>query len=94
MAFGVMIETPAAALRGAALVQALSKRVPGAPAEAHPAYGFASFGTNDLTQTTLAISRDDAEAFLPLYVNDGLFAHHPFVSIDPRCRAACRDLRQ
>lgn len=44
---------------------------------------FASFGTNDLTQTTLAISRDDADRFLPLYVNKEFFERHPFISIHP-----------
>jgi pyruvate,orthophosphate dikinase len=43
---------------------------------------FFSFGTNDLTQTTLALSRDDAGKFLPLYVERGVYAEDPFVSID------------
>jgi pyruvate, orthophosphate dikinase len=44
---------------------------------------FLSFGTNDLTQMTSAISRDDAEAsFLRSYLNMGLVSHDPFVSID------------
>jgi len=43
---------------------------------------FFSFGTNDLTQTTLALSRDDAGKFLPLYVDRGIYAEDPFVSID------------
>ncbi len=82
-AFGIMVETPAAALQGKEMVQTLRTPVPGFPKEAHPAYGFASFGTNDLTQTTLAISRDDADRFLPYYVENGFFQRHPFVSIDP-----------
>ena len=43
---------------------------------------FFSFGTNDLTQTALALSRDDAGKFLPLYVERGIYAEDPFVSID------------
>ena len=43
---------------------------------------FFSFGTNDLTQTTLGLSRDDAGKFLGSYVSQGLFAKDPFVSID------------
>ncbi len=82
-AFGIMVETPAAALQGRAMVEALRARVPGFPEEAHPRHGFASFGTNDLTQTTLAISRDDADKFLPLYVERRFFPRHPFVSLDP-----------
>jgi len=43
---------------------------------------FFSFGTNDLTQTTLGLSRDDAGRFLGSYVSQGIFAKDPFVSID------------
>ena len=43
---------------------------------------FFSFGTNDLTQTCLGLSRDDAGKFLPTYVVDGLLEQDPFVSID------------
>ena len=43
---------------------------------------FFSFGTNDLTQTCLGLSRDDAGKFLPTYVVDGLLPQDPFVSID------------
>ncbi|WP_027389973.1 pyruvate, phosphate dikinase [Chrysiogenes arsenatis] len=43
---------------------------------------FFSFGTNDLTQTTLGISRDDAGRFLPDYVHQGIYKEDPFVSID------------
>ncbi|MDZ4676407.1 MAG: pyruvate, phosphate dikinase [Oligoflexia bacterium] len=45
---------------------------------------FFSFGTNDLTQTTLGLSRDDAGKFLGNYVQAGLFEKDPFVSIDQR----------
>ncbi|MDO9709817.1 pyruvate, phosphate dikinase [Paracraurococcus lichenis] len=44
---------------------------------------FFSFGTNDLTQTTFGLSRDDAGKFLPLYVEKGILPKDPFVSIDP-----------
>lgn len=43
---------------------------------------FFSFGTNDLTQTTLGLSRDDAGRFLPSYVTSGLLPQDPFVTID------------
>ncbi|MFD1104528.1 pyruvate, phosphate dikinase [Sphingobium olei] len=43
---------------------------------------FFSFGTNDLTQTTLGISRDDAGRFLGSYIDKGIYAKDPFVSID------------
>ena len=64
---GTMIELPRAALRAAEIA---------ATAE------FFSFGTNDLTQTTLGVSRDDAASFLGEYVSKGLIARDPFVSID------------
>ncbi|PIW55893.1 MAG: pyruvate, phosphate dikinase, partial [Sphingomonadales bacterium CG12_big_fil_rev_8_21_14_0_65_65_10] len=43
---------------------------------------FFSFGTNDLTQTALGVSRDDASKFLGEYVERGIYARDPFVSID------------
>jgi pyruvate,orthophosphate dikinase len=43
---------------------------------------FFSFGTNDLTQTCLGLSRDDAGKFLPTYVVDGLLPDDPFVTVD------------
>jgi pyruvate,orthophosphate dikinase len=43
---------------------------------------FFSFGTNDLTQTTLGLSRDDSGRFLPHYVESGIFERDPFMSID------------
>jgi pyruvate, orthophosphate dikinase len=43
---------------------------------------FFSFGTNDLTQTTLGVSRDDAGRFLGTYVDKGIYARDPFVSLD------------
>ena len=43
---------------------------------------FFSFGTNDLTQTTLGLSRDDASRFLGSYVSEGIFKSDPFVTID------------
>ena len=43
---------------------------------------FFSFGTNDLTQTTLGVSRDDAGRFLTTYVDQGIYATDPFVSLD------------
>jgi pyruvate,orthophosphate dikinase len=64
---GTMIELPRAALMAGDI--------------AHDA-AFFSFGTNDLTQTTLGMSRDDAGSFLPFYVDRGVFAKDPFVSLD------------
>jgi pyruvate,orthophosphate dikinase len=64
---GTMIELPRAALRAGQIA---------ASAE------FFSFGTNDLTQTTLGVSRDDAGTFLTEYLAKGLIARDPFVSID------------
>ncbi len=64
---GTMIELPRAAL--------LSGEIAGA-AE------FFSYGTNDLTQTTYGLSRDDAASFMQAYEREGIFAHDPFVSID------------
>jgi pyruvate, orthophosphate dikinase len=43
---------------------------------------FFSFGTNDLTQTTLGLSRDDSGRFLGSYISQGLFAKDPFVTVD------------
>jgi pyruvate, orthophosphate dikinase len=43
---------------------------------------FFSFGTNDLTQTTFGLSRDDAGKFLPSYTSRGIFPRDPFVSVD------------
>jgi pyruvate,orthophosphate dikinase len=44
---------------------------------------FFSFGTNDLTQTTFGISRDDAGRFLPQYVERGILTDDPFQTLDP-----------
>jgi len=64
---GTMIELPRAALRAGEIAE-----------EAE----FFSFGTNDLTQTALGLSRDDAGRFLPIYVEKGIFPRDPFVTID------------
>ena len=64
---GTMIELPRAALMAGEIAE-----------EAR----FFSFGTNDLTQTTLGVSRDDASRFLGTYVDRGIFARDPFVSLD------------
>ena len=64
---GTMIELPRAALNA----KEISKHA-----------DFFSFGTNDLTQTTLGISRDDAGKFLDDYVENNIFKIDPFVSID------------
>jgi pyruvate,orthophosphate dikinase len=50
--------------------------------EIAPFADFYSFGTNDLTQTTWGLSRDDAGRFLPTYVEKGIFEHDPFITID------------
>jgi pyruvate,orthophosphate dikinase len=64
---GTMIELPRAALMAGEIAEV------GA---------FFSFGTNDLTQTTLGVSRDDAARFLGAYVEHGIYAKDPFVSLD------------
>ena len=64
---GTMIELPRAALRAGEIAKTAE---------------FFSFGTNDLTQTTIGISRDDAGMFLTDYLNKGVIARDPFVTID------------
>ena len=64
---GTMIELPRAALKAGEIAEQGE---------------FFSFGTNDLTQTTLGVSRDDAARFLGVYVEKGIYAKDPFVSID------------
>ena len=64
---GTMIELPRAALRAGQIAETAE---------------FFSFGTNDLTQTTLGISRDDAGRFLPAYEEQGIYEKDPFVTID------------
>jgi pyruvate,orthophosphate dikinase len=64
---GTMIELPRAALLADEIAQSAE---------------FFSFGTNDLTQTTFGISRDDAASFLGIYTQRGILPGDPFVSID------------
>lgn len=64
---GTMIELPRAALMAEDIAQDAA---------------FFSFGTNDLTQTTLGLSRDDAGKFLSQYIEQGIFEKDPFASID------------
>ena len=64
---GTMIELPRAAIRAGDLAENAE---------------FFSFGTNDLTQTTFGISRDDAGKFLNDYIEKGIFDKDPFVSLD------------
>jgi pyruvate,orthophosphate dikinase len=64
---GTMIELPRAALKADEIAQTAE---------------FFSFGTNDLTQTTFGISRDDAASFLGIYTGKGILPADPFVSID------------
>jgi pyruvate,orthophosphate dikinase len=64
---GTMIELPRAAIRAGDLAENAE---------------FFSFGTNDLTQTTFGISRDDAGKFLNDYIEKGIFEKDPFVSLD------------
>jgi pyruvate,orthophosphate dikinase len=65
--FGTMIELPRAAVRAAELAEVAD---------------FFSFGTNDLTQATMGLSRDDAGKFLPAYIEAGILPKDPFVSLD------------
>jgi len=68
---GTMIELPAAALGAGEIAR----------------YGrFFSFGTNDLTQTTLGLSRDDFTAFMPDYTRYDLMEGNPFSNLDPRVK--------
>jgi pyruvate,orthophosphate dikinase len=64
---GTMIELPRAAITAD---------------EIAPYADFYSFGTNDLTQTTFGLSRDDAGRFLPFYVEKGILENDPFVTLD------------
>ena len=64
---GTMIEVPRAALRADHIAAVAD---------------FFSFGTNDLTQMTLGLSRDDSGRFLPDYVSQGIFPQDPFASLD------------
>ena len=64
---GTMIETPRASLRAGEIAESAA---------------FLSFGTNDLTQTCMALSRDDASSFLGRYVALGILPADPFVTID------------
>jgi pyruvate, orthophosphate dikinase len=64
---GTMIELPRAALRAGEIAESAE---------------FFSFGTNDLTQTTLGVSRDDAASFLGIYTVKGLLKTDPFVTLD------------
>jgi pyruvate,orthophosphate dikinase len=64
---GTMIELPRASLRAGDIAESAE---------------FFSFGTNDLTQTTYGISRDDAASFLGFYVSRGVIPRDPFISID------------
>ncbi|SDR60625.1 pyruvate phosphate dikinase [Rhizobiales bacterium GAS191] len=64
---GTMIELPRAALRAGEIAETAE---------------FFSFGTNDLTQTTLGISRDDAASFLGPYTAKGILAADPFITLD------------
>jgi pyruvate,orthophosphate dikinase len=64
---GTMIELPRAAIRADDLARTAE---------------FFSFGTNDLTQTTFGISRDDSGRFLDAYLQKGIFEKDPFVSLD------------
>ncbi|HUY68137.1 MAG TPA: putative PEP-binding protein, partial [Alphaproteobacteria bacterium] len=87
---GTMIELPRAALRAGDIAESAQ---------------FFSFGTNDLTQTTFGLSRDDAASFLPDYYRANILAHDPFATLDQegvgelikvaaeRGRAACTDLK-
>ncbi|HET6700221.1 MAG TPA: pyruvate, phosphate dikinase [Gemmatimonadaceae bacterium] len=69
---GTMIELPRAALT--------ADEIAGGPKGAE----FFSFGTNDLTQTTMGLSRDDAGRFLPTYIERGILPEDPFQVLDER----------
>ena len=78
---GTMIELPRAALLAGEIAEIAD---------------FFEFGTNDLTQTTLGMSRDDAGSFLPKYVEKGIYERDPFQSLDTNgvgklIAMACKD---
>ena len=73
---GTMIELPRACIRADEVAEHAD---------------FFSFGTNDLTQTTLGFSRDDAGKFLPYYLDDGILADDPFETLE---RSGVGDLMQ
>jgi pyruvate,orthophosphate dikinase len=64
---GTMIELPRAALLAGEIAKSAE---------------FFSYGTNDLTQTTYGLSRDDAASFISTYQRQGIFPHDPFISLD------------
>ncbi len=64
---GTMIELPRAALQAGEIAKSAE---------------FFSFGTNDLTQTTFGISRDDSARFISEYTSKGIFARDPFITLD------------
>lgn len=66
---GTMIELPRAALMAGEIAREVE---------------YFSFGTNDLTQTTYGISRDDIASFLPCYLEQKIFEHDPFIELDQR----------
>ena len=81
---GTMIELPRAALTAADIAKHAE---------------FFSFGTNDLTQTTYGISRDDAGRFIPIYIENEVFSADPFARLDREgvgrlMKAACLDGRK
>jgi pyruvate,orthophosphate dikinase len=65
---GTMVELPRTCLKAGEIGQSAD---------------FFSFGTNDLTQTTFGLSRDDAGRFLGEYVDKGIVVHDPFITLDP-----------
>jgi pyruvate,orthophosphate dikinase len=81
---GTMIEIPRAALTAGAIAQSAD---------------FFSFGTNDLTQCGMGLSRDDSGSFLPTYLEKGIFDQDPFKSLDQAgigrlVQIACQEGRQ
>ena len=81
---GTMIELPRAALTAGEIAKTAE---------------FFSFGTNDLTQTTYGISRDDGGKFLPAYLEQKIFADDPFATLDREgvgrlMRIACAEGRK
>lgn len=73
---GTMIEVPRAALVADKIAGAID------PADGKRLCSFFSYGTNDLTQMTMGISRDDAGEFIPKYKEEGIFEVDPFKTID------------
>ncbi|MCX5750734.1 MAG: PEP-utilizing enzyme [Candidatus Saganbacteria bacterium] len=86
---GTMIELPGAAVNAEALVKTLKYHLDGSLRKGVKKV-FHSFGTNDLTQTTLGLSRDDAAKIIDSYLRNRIYEKDPFVTIHPAVQQMVR----